>query len=75
MKLSVVGSNAPRHGEAAGFRVPKDFSGKKRGTALILLRRAGEGGKEEGECTKKDIRTDHARRQPVGFRRHRKNIQ
>ena len=33
-------------------------AGKKRGTALILLRRARAAKKKEGECTKKDIRTD-----------------
>ena len=61
MKLS-VGSNSqrgPRHGEAAGFRVPKDFSGEKERNGSNFIK-AGEGGIEEGECTKKDIRTDAA---------------
>ena len=35
-------------------------AGKKRGTALILLRRARAAKKKESECTKKDIRTDAA---------------
>ena len=65
MKLG-VGSNSqrgPRHGEAAGFRVPKDFSGEKERNGSNFIKaggRARAAKKKEGECTKKDIRTDAA---------------
>ena len=45
MKLS-VGSNSqrgPRHGEAAGFRVPKDFSGEKERNGSNFIKAGGRG--------------------------------
>ena len=61
MKLSVVGSNAPRHGEAAGFRVPKDFSGEKERNGSNFIK-AGEGGEEEGRRVHKERYTHRRRR-------------
>ena len=63
MKLS-VGSNSqrgPRHGEAAGFRVPKDFSGEKERNGSNFIK-AGEGGKEEGRRVHKERYTHRRRR-------------
>ena len=63
MKLS-VGSNSqrgPRHGEAAGFRVPKDFSGEKERNGSNFIK-AGEGGKEEGKRVHKERYTHRRRR-------------
>ena len=63
MKLS-VGSNSqrgPRHGEAAGFLVLKDFSGEKERNGSNFIK-AGEGGKEEGRRVHKERYTHRRRR-------------